>query len=231
MRVPGFIVAQVHLDQIDTRLHQSPGHQQGPAERIAAIAIQFGIGRRRDVEGAADLLIGQQRDCRLSMPVEFLGRGSRLQLNSLVIDPLQQFQAIGQPTLSQRVGQRKIGSLKQQRFALFAAARVMKLVFGKRTVGFTVEGRCIDEPRFASRSHLTGELAGDDSSRPMDQSLGKHHCGRQIIAARCQIAGDGRDRGPVAGHWLVAVECRWRCAATGQHDVMAERMIVRRMRQ
>jgi hypothetical protein len=60
VRVPRFVVPQVHLDEVDARFHQSACHQQRPAEGVAAVAVEhLGLGVD-DVEGAAHASVGQE---------------------------------------------------------------------------------------------------------------------------------------------------------------------------
>ena len=54
VRVPRLVVAEVHLHQVDARLDQPRGHQQRPAEGVAAVAVQVLRGRMLEVERLAD---------------------------------------------------------------------------------------------------------------------------------------------------------------------------------
>ena len=111
VRVPGLVVPEIHLNQIDPRLDQAAGHQERPAERVPAVAIQdlrLGIN---DVEGLPDSRVGQERDCRLAVLIERGGLGDALERAPAAIERLQQFQAMPKravnPSGSDRLGTSK----------------------------------------------------------------------------------------------------------------------------
>ena len=89
MRVPGLVVAQVDLNEVDPRLDQSAGHQQRPAESMAAVTVEhFRIGATTS-KAVLDPGVGQERDGGLSVPVERLASRQGVESGTLVIDAFQ----------------------------------------------------------------------------------------------------------------------------------------------
>src|SRR5262249_24695860 len=80
-------------------------------------------------------------------------------------------------------------------------------------------------------AHLDGELSGNDATGVMDVMEGHDRCGWQAVLARRQTAGDGSQRGKVRRLRKRRIETLRRHAAAGQHDVMAQRMVVAWVRQ
>ena len=80
VRVPGLVVAQVDLHEADPGLDQPPGHQERPAKRVAAVAVEHGrfvlIGKERPAHPRFD----QQRDGRLAVGVEPAEAGRPIQI-------------------------------------------------------------------------------------------------------------------------------------------------------
>jgi len=68
--VPGFIVTEIDLDEIDTGFDESGGHQEGPTEGVSAVILQFFRRGERDIEGPADLLINEEGDGCLAVGAE-----------------------------------------------------------------------------------------------------------------------------------------------------------------
>ena len=80
-------------------------------------------------------------------------------------------------------------------------------------------------------AHLAGKLARDRAPGDVDQLLGQHGRGRQVIARREQPGDDRGDRREIRRFRPVGVEPRRRGRSAGQHDVVADRVFVVRMRQ
>lgn len=55
--IPGFVIAEIDLHQINTGCDQSASHQEGPAEGVAAVAVLGGFVSAGDIECAADLRV------------------------------------------------------------------------------------------------------------------------------------------------------------------------------
>ena len=86
VRVPRLVVAQVDLNEVDPSLDEPAGHQERPAERMAAVSVEhFRVGVE-DVERVLDLHVGQERDGGLSMSVERLVRRPSIERGTLVVD-------------------------------------------------------------------------------------------------------------------------------------------------
>lgn len=86
--IPRFVIAKVHLHQVDTGLNQLPGHQQRPAERVASVAVEQGRVGIVHVKCPLHAGLGQQRNGCLTMPVERLDRSCQVEIPAL---PPQQF--------------------------------------------------------------------------------------------------------------------------------------------
>ncbi len=72
MRVPGGILAQVHLNQTDSRFDQSIRHEQRKAELVATITRQGPRVGPLDLEGAAGSRVVEHADRLLTMAIQTL---------------------------------------------------------------------------------------------------------------------------------------------------------------
>src|SRR5262249_59937625 len=66
VQVPGAEVAHVDLHHVDARLDEPAGHEQRPAERVVAVAVEDARLGPADVEGVAHVGTGEQRYRRLA---------------------------------------------------------------------------------------------------------------------------------------------------------------------
>ncbi len=62
MRVPGFVVTEVDLNEIHPRLDEPPGHQERPAEGVTAVAIEQLRVSIQNVKCSRDLAVGQSSE-------------------------------------------------------------------------------------------------------------------------------------------------------------------------
>src|SRR5262249_49602124 len=89
VRVPGLVVAEIHLDEIDACLDQPACHEQRPAKGIPSIAIKsLGIGMRH-VEGLSHVGIRKERNRCLALVIEILRAGELFEVAALRVDPLE----------------------------------------------------------------------------------------------------------------------------------------------
>ena len=88
--IPGFVVAKIDLHKVHAGLDQLSSHQQGPAERVATVAVLNDFGRSSHVEGPADFGVREQRDGTLTVAIKVLCRGRGIQRSTLVFEAGQQ---------------------------------------------------------------------------------------------------------------------------------------------
>ncbi len=70
VRVPGLVVAEIHLNQINARFHEPGSHPARPAERVIAVLLEFLNRSMSDIERFANSGIHQQRHRRLTMSIQ-----------------------------------------------------------------------------------------------------------------------------------------------------------------
>ncbi len=80
-------------------------------------------------------------------------------------------------------------------------------------------------------SHDPTKLPGKNPPRVMNQLFGEYCCRRQVVARLGDTSHHGRDCWPVLRPWDRGIEGGWSFGSPRQHDVMAERMVVRGVRE
>src|SRR5262249_22738016 len=104
MRIPGLVIAEVHLHEIDAGLDEPACHKERPAKRVLAVALlHFGRGSRH-VDRFADASVDKQRDRSLAVAVELLDRGEAIEIGALPIDEPQQLDAVVESAASEPFG-------------------------------------------------------------------------------------------------------------------------------
>ncbi len=108
---------------------------------------------------------------------------------------------------------------------------MVELVGGVGAVSLGLEFGSFQEPRVPLAAHLAGELAGEDAATVVDEPLGQHHGGWQVVRPGQHRVGHGGDAGPVAVLRLVAVETGGELAPAGQHHQVSGGVVVGGMGQ
>jgi len=230
--VPGFVVAEIDLDEIDACLNESEGHQEGPAETVAAVAFLNRIVGMGDVEAVTDFGGSEEGDGGLAMRVVALGGCGLFERCSLVVDGVEKTDAGTDPFGSQTGGERETGSLIDAGVGIFGGLLgfIGEGVFGVGTApeGVAV-GRSLDEEGIAVGTHQSTVGTGNDAARPVDESFGENDGrGEIVIAARDGIAHDGSDGGPVVrSRDTVTAETGRGDASAGEHVIVAGGVVVR----
>lgn len=224
--IPGFIVTEVDLDEVDTGFDKAGSHQQRPAERVAAVLLQFFVRGLGDIECAADFLIDEKRDRSLSVGTELCQCFAAVECFALGVDVSEESETALDTRGGEAFGERQEGGLELTRPGVVRAALMVESVFGVGTVRGGIEGGCFDEPGIAAGAHGTGELAGDNATGGVDEFFGEYDRRRKIVVRGRDCSGDGGDAGVVLGARCQGIEAGREFAAAGQHDVVGRGVLV-----
>lgn len=205
MGVPGFVVAEVDLHEADAGFDELAGHEEGPAEGVATVAVEgFGIGFHH-VERGLGLGVGEHRDSHLAVAVEAGVFGGLFEEFALGLEFAEEAEAVAEAFFGEAFGEGEVGGLEDELVGESALA-VMEVVFGKCAVAFGVVGGGFEEEGVALGTHEAGELPGDHAAGVVDDFIGELDDGREVVAGAEGFVGDGGDRGPVGVFGFAGVE-------------------------
>lgn len=137
--VPGFVVAEVDLHEADAGFDELAGHEEGPAEGVATVAVEgFGIGFHH-VERGLGLGVGEHRDSHLAVAVEAGVFGGLFEEFALGLEFAEEAEAVAEAFFGEAFGEGEVGGLEDELVGESALA-VMEVVFGKCAVAFGVVG-------------------------------------------------------------------------------------------
>ncbi len=214
--VPGFVVAEVDLDEADAGFDELAGHEEGPAEGVAAVAIEgFGVGVG-DVERGLGLGVGEEGDGHLAVAVKAFDLGGFFEELALGVEFAVEGEAVGEAVFGEAFGEGEVGGLEEEFVGEFAFA-VVEVVFGKGAVAFGVVGGGFEEEGGALGAHEAGELPGDGAAGVVDDFVGELDDGGQVVARWKDGVGDGGDGGPVGVLGFARVEAGGHGGAPAEH--------------
>src|SRR6516164_2255347 len=116
VRVPQLIESRDLLNKINAGFDQPAGHEQGPTERIVAIAVKQARFSLMNVEGPAHPLLGQQRYSALMEAIETSNTDRLIQIAALGINILQKVEP--RPECADAFRDRQVGGVKNFPFGL-----------------------------------------------------------------------------------------------------------------
>ena len=112
MRVPGLVVAEVDLHQVDSCLDQLARGQERPAEGVLSIVFELpGIGIV-DIKGSPGVRITQQPQGELVVAPELADRFCPAQSLLLGVDRLEYFDSPLQACPREILGERQLGNVE-----------------------------------------------------------------------------------------------------------------------
>ncbi len=228
MSVPGLVAAHVHLHQPHATLDQTTSQKARGTVQVAAVLRSNRRRLGRQVKRLADATRRKQRNGTLAVTTQIADRGNPIQMPLLTLDDTQQPRAVAQATLRHTLGQRQV------RWSELGTAHVLQWpplvveTVRTSTVHLALRSR-VDHPRIVTLTHHSTKLARDDAAAVMSQQVGNHGRRRQTAAVTQQVTHLRHDRRVVGGLRLARGKTAWSVTAAGQHDVMTQRMIVRRM--
>ena len=177
------------------------------------------------------MLIDEQRGSGLSIGAE-LSRGFALiEGHPLSVDVFEESEASFEAVQGESFRQREEGCLELTFGGIVRSLLMVETEFGIGTVGAVIERGGFDEPGISSGPHDPGELSGNDSSGRVDQFFGEDDGRGEVIEGYGRISSQGGDAGEVFRARGEGIESGRDLAASGEHDVMAGRMVVGRMGQ
>src|SRR5262249_52164798 len=105
------------------------------------------------------------------MDIELPQTGRPIKAGALSIEVPEQIQSAGQARGHESLGECQFGDLESLPPWRPGPLLMIELELGVRPIRGRVERRCFDEPGLAMRTHLAGELAGDDPPGVVHQAL------------------------------------------------------------
>jgi hypothetical protein len=185
VRVPRFVVTEIDLYESDTGFDELSGHEQRPAEGVAAIAVLQAIAGGMNIQCMMYAAVKQQRDGRFAVLIVAELFGGGIKSSSLGFYGSQEFESGVELVAKEVTGEFEPGSLVAISGGCFVTALPLEAVLRKGSVDVV----CIavltgfDKPRFGTRTERPGKLSGNGSACDMDELFREHGGGGKIVAA------------------------------------------------
>lgn len=181
--IPGFIVAEIDLDEWDPAFDEFSGEEKGPAEGVISVAFTILGGGGADVEGLADGGIDEEVDGAGMGLIELVGGGGGVELAALAVDLIEPGDPLGEAAGSETFREREAWRFECEPARRVGTLLMVEFESGIRAVAGRIEGGDFEEPGVSAGAQGTGELAGDDATGVVDQAFGQDDRGGEVVAS------------------------------------------------